>query len=117
MPTLNNPAPDQLRELCPDLLVRRRGTGDTHLDHDDLIPGRESSFSPSTVEEANASAMSSSATTKATIRAERRREWMFFFLGFVTSAAASVPIGIGATALAEPPRLVTLVNSAAVVRR
>jgi hypothetical protein len=32
--------------------------------------------------------------TKATIRAERRREWLFFLLGFLASAAASVPIGI-----------------------
>ncbi|GIH44958.1 hypothetical protein SAMN05421833_102465 [Microbispora rosea] len=32
--------------------------------------------------------------TKATILAERRREWMFFGLGFVASAVASIPIGI-----------------------
>jgi hypothetical protein len=32
--------------------------------------------------------------TKATILAERRREWMFFGLGFIASAAASIPIGI-----------------------
>ncbi|GAA3518703.1 hypothetical protein GCM10023075_81030 [Streptosporangium album] len=32
--------------------------------------------------------------TKATIRAERRREWMFFLFGFLASAAASVPIGL-----------------------
>ncbi|MFI6509658.1 hypothetical protein ACIBCT_18790 [Streptosporangium sp. NPDC050855] len=32
--------------------------------------------------------------TKATIRAERRREWMFFLLGFLASATASVPIGL-----------------------
>ncbi|TLP66534.1 hypothetical protein [Microbispora triticiradicis] len=32
--------------------------------------------------------------TKETIRAERRREWLFFLLGFAASAAASVPIGI-----------------------
>ncbi|GAA4573739.1 hypothetical protein GCM10023193_68220 [Planotetraspora kaengkrachanensis] len=32
--------------------------------------------------------------TKETLRAERRREWMFFVLGFAASAVVSVPIGI-----------------------
>ncbi|MFF4419134.1 hypothetical protein ACFYY8_41940 [Streptosporangium sp. NPDC001559] len=32
--------------------------------------------------------------TQATIRAERRQQWLFFVLGFAASALASIPIGI-----------------------